>query len=80
MQNKFSALPKAAQIAVAAAVIGVASILLILLTFCCIKNRRAGRRERAIADAEFERNVREVQQYKQMMVSEEEIHPRAGYI
>lgn len=82
VEDKFKSLSKGVQIAIAAAVIGVAAILLCLLTFCCIKSRRAGRRERALADAQWEKEQNELQSYKRMMVSEEELHPRSwgGYI
>ncbi|KAF2151876.1 glycoside hydrolase family 16 protein [Myriangium duriaei CBS 260.36] len=80
VKMRWSNLPQGARIGIIGGAIGVGAICLILFTFCCIKNRRAGRKERAIADAEWERNLTELQRYKQMMVAEEEIHPRAGYI
>ncbi|KAF1983734.1 glycoside hydrolase family 16 protein [Aulographum hederae CBS 113979] len=57
-------LPKGAQIGIIAGVLAVVAILLVLLTFCCIRQRRAGRAERAIADAEFEKDAQELQQYR----------------
>ncbi|KAF4553068.1 putative glycosyl hydrolases family 16 protein 2 [Elsinoe fawcettii] len=80
IDGRFNALPQGVKIGIIVASISVAAILALLITFCCIKNRRAGRKEKALADAEWERNVNELQQYKRMMVAEEEIHPRAGYI
>ncbi|GAM88373.1 hypothetical protein ANO11243_064060 [Dothideomycetidae sp. 11243] len=76
----WSNLPVAARIGIIGGACAVAGICLVALVFCCIKNRRAGRREKAIADAEWERNLSESQRYKRRMAAEEEIHPRAGYI
>ncbi|TKX18337.1 extracellular glycosidase-like protein 2 [Elsinoe australis] len=82
VNGRFNALSQGVKIGIIIAAISVAAILVLLIAFCCIKNRRAGRKEKAIADAEWERNVNELQQYKRMMVAEEEIHPRVkgGYI
>jgi len=79
LKAHYNALSKTAKIAVAVAAISATAISVALLAFCCIKNRRAGRRERAAADAEYDRHLTELKQYKQMLVSEEEIHPRAGH-
>lgn len=76
LAGHFNALSKAAKLGIAIAAISVAAILLGLLMFCCFKQRRAGRRERAIADAEWERNQNELQQYKRMHFSEQAINPR----
>jgi len=74
----YKALSKTARIGIAAAALAFIALCISLLTFCCIKQRRAGRRERAIADAEWERAQNELAQYKRMHVSEKEFHPRAG--
>lgn len=79
---KFSSMSKAAQIAVVCVVAGVGAASLGLLTFCCIKSRRAGRRERAIADAEWEKNVAELNAWKRKGArgTEEEVQPmRSGF-
>jgi len=76
ISGQFNALSKAAKLGIAIAAISVTAILLALLIFCCIKQRRAGRREAAIADAEWERNQNELQQYKRMHFSEQALHPR----
>jgi len=76
ISGHYLALSKTAKLGIAIAAISVTAILLALLVFCCIKQRRAGRRERAIADAEWERNMNELQQYKRMHFSEQAIHPR----
>lgn len=60
----WNALPKAAQIAIIAGVLGVAALLFLLMVFCCIKQRRAGRREKKIADAEFEKGAAELMDYR----------------
>ncbi|KAF2097914.1 cell wall glucanase [Rhizodiscina lignyota] len=67
VKGHWDALPKAAQIAIVCAAIGVGVVLLAILTFCCIKQRRAGRRERAIADAEFEKGAAELMDYRRKM-------------
>ncbi|PNS21760.1 Acyl-protein thioesterase 1 [Sphaceloma murrayae] len=78
VSGKFNALSQGVKIGIIIAAISVAAILALLLAFCCIKNRRAGRKEKALADAEWERSVNELQQYKRAMVAEEELHPRVG--
>lgn len=75
---KFSSLSKTAKIAIAAGAISVFAIGIAVLTICCVRQRRAGRRERAVADAAWEKDMTELRQYKKMYVSEEEIHPRSG--
>ena len=77
--GNYNALTKTEKIAIAAAALSVLAIALGVLTFCCVKQRRAGRRERATADAEWERSLSEHSGYKRAMISEEELHPRAGH-
>jgi hypothetical protein len=64
VKGRWDALPKAAQIAIICAAIGLGVIFLIVITFCCIKQRRAGRREKAVADAEFEKGAAELLEYR----------------
>lgn len=64
ISGRWNALPKAAQIAIVAGAIGLGVVLLALLTFCCIKQRRAGRREKALADAEFDKGAAELMEYR----------------
>jgi hypothetical protein len=64
VKGHWDALPKAAQIAIIGSALGTGALLLLLLTFCCIKQRRAGRREKAIADAEFEKGEAELMEFR----------------
>lgn len=64
MSGRWNALPKAAQIAIVCAAVGGFAVLIAVLAFCCIKQRRAGRRERAAADAEFEKGANELMEYR----------------
>jgi hypothetical protein len=48
----------------------VAGVLLLgiaIMTFCCIKQRRAGKKERMIADAEFEKGTAELLAFRAEM-------------
>ena len=64
--QKFNGLPMGAKIGIAAGV-GAAVVGLILL-FCvyCIRQRRAGKRERAAADLAYEKDTTELLQYRRM--------------
>jgi len=42
----------------------VALALIGLSTLCCIRQRRAGRQERAMADASFEKDTAEMMAYR----------------
>lgn len=64
LKAKWNALPKAAQIAIFASSVGVVTILLALLLFCCIKQRRAGRREIAAYEAQQNKEAAELLEYK----------------
>ncbi|GAB7348354.1 hypothetical protein MBLNU459_g6323t1 [Dothideomycetes sp. NU459] len=74
---KFSHLPKWAQYTIAGGLSFAAAVSIALFAFCCVRSRRAGKRERAAADAEFDRNVQELNAYKRR-AAEEEV-PLAGY-
>jgi len=67
--NRWKALPQAAKIGIIAAAIGVAVVAFLGLTFCCIKQRRAGRKEHAALLAQEQREAAELQEYKQQMQS-----------
>jgi hypothetical protein len=60
----YRALPKWAQAAIAAGSVAVFAIAVLGFAFCCIKSRRAGRRERAVADAQWEKDMQELAEYK----------------
>ena len=62
--NKLSA---GGKIGVGSAV-GVSCLALVALAACyCVKQRKAGRKEKALADADFERDAREMTAYRQRM-------------
>lgn len=65
--QKFESLSKGAQTAIIASAGSVALILLSLFIFCCVKQRRAGRRERKIADAQWEKGTAEVMAFRTQM-------------
>ncbi|MCJ1473820.1 hypothetical protein MMC13_002471 [Lambiella insularis] len=65
--QKFQSLSKGAQIAIIASASSVAFILLCLFVFCCFKQRRAGRREREIADAQWEKGTAELMAFRAEM-------------
>lgn len=65
VRNRWKALSKTAQIAIIASIAGFVLILACLLVFCCIRQRRAGRREFAANKAMDEKEAAELLQYKQ---------------
>lgn len=67
IKNRWSRLSSTAKIAILASIAGVALICLALLTFCCIKQRRAGRREHAAIMARDQQEQAELQEYKRQM-------------
>jgi len=77
VKASFNSLSKAAKIAVVAGILSAIAISIAVLTICCIRQRRAGKKERAMADAAWEKDMNELRQYKKMHVSEQEIHPRS---
>lgn len=71
--QRWKALPKSAQIAIISSLAGVLLVGLAVMTFCCIKQRKAGKRERAIADAEFEKGTAELLAFKAEMNRQREM-------
>jgi hypothetical protein len=67
VRNRWAALPQGAKIGIIAGSIGVFVILLCLMAFCCIKQRRAGRREHAALLAEEKKEAAELNAYKMQM-------------
>ena len=65
--QKFQSLSKGAQIGIIAGAGSAAVILLGLLVFCCVKQRRSGRRERELADADYEKRTAELMSYRAEM-------------
>lgn len=67
VKNRWTALSKTAQIAIIASIAGFVLICACLITFCCIKQRRAGRREFAAIEAESNKEAAELLEYKRQM-------------
>ncbi|KKY15707.1 putative cell wall glucanase [Phaeomoniella chlamydospora] len=63
-KSKWNSLSKTAKVAIGSSAAGVAVLGVIAFAFCCIKQRKAGRRERALADAEYEKQTAELLQYR----------------
>ena len=62
--DRWKGLSKGAQIGIIAGVGAVLLAAIVTFTICCCKQRRAGRRERALADAEWDKNTAELMAYK----------------
>lgn len=62
--DKWNGLSKGGKIAVGSTVAGVLVAIVAVLTFCCFKQRRAGRKERLLADAEFERGTADAMAFR----------------
>ncbi|ORY16570.1 cell wall glucanase-like protein [Clohesyomyces aquaticus] len=69
VQNRWNALSKGAQIGIIAGILGFVAICAILITVCCIKQRRAGRREHAALLAQENKEAAELLAYKNQMAS-----------
>lgn len=67
MRQRWEELSSAAKIGIYASIGAFIAITLGLWTLCCIKGRRAGRREGALADAEFEKDTAELMAYRAQM-------------
>ncbi|MCJ1309359.1 hypothetical protein MMC25_003018 [Agyrium rufum] len=64
--QRFNAYPTSTKIAIFASAGGALALVLVLITWCCVRQRRAGRREREIADAEWEKAHAEVLSHRAM--------------
>lgn len=67
--QKFNGLSTTAKIGIAAGVGGGVLLLAILCTFCCVRQRRVGRRERNAADADWDRANSEMLAFKESQFS-----------
>jgi hypothetical protein len=67
VRNNWAALPKGAKIGIVAGALGVFFLLLCIMGFCCIKQRRAGKREHAALLADEQKEAAELQEYKRQM-------------
>jgi Tfp pilus assembly protein PilN len=69
MENRWKALSKGVQIGILAGVLGFVLICVCLMTFCCIKQRRAGRREHQALLAQESKEAADLLAYKNQMAS-----------
>ncbi|KAF2205311.1 cell wall glucanase [Delitschia confertaspora ATCC 74209] len=65
--NHWTTLSKGAKVAILASIGGVVAIGLIVLSFCCVKQRRAGRREYLAHEAIMTKEAAELLHYKNQM-------------
>lgn len=65
--NHFNGLSTGAKIGIAAGVAGVLLVAIIAFTVFCIKQRRAGKREKALADQSWNEQAAELDAYRQRM-------------
>lgn len=65
--QRWRSLSNTAKIAIFSSVAGVLLLAFLLMVFCCIKQRRAGKRERLLADAEFEKGTAELLAFRAEM-------------
>ena len=66
-QDKWNGLSQTAKISIGGSAAGVAVIGILAFAFCCIKQRRAGRKERQLADQEYEKQTAELLNYRAEM-------------
>jgi hypothetical protein len=67
VKNRWAALPQGARIGIIAGSLGVFVVLVCIMGFCCIKQRRAGKREHAALLADEQKEAAELQNYKLQM-------------
>jgi outer membrane biogenesis lipoprotein LolB len=69
VRNNWKALSAGAKSGIIIGSLAVFGILMCLLLFCCIKQRRAGKKEHAALLAGEEKEAAELQEYKRQMQS-----------
>ena len=67
--DKWNGLSNTGKIAVGSSFAGVLVVAVATLSFCCIKQRRVGRQERLLADAEFEKGAAELMAFRAQMAA-----------
>jgi hypothetical protein len=72
-KQKWDSLSSTTKIAIAAAVGGVLLISVVVFAFCCIRQRRAGKRERLMEDAKFEKSTAELLAYRAQMARDRQM-------
>ena len=79
ISQRFNHLPHGAKIGISSAVVAAIAICIGMWAFCCFKQRKAGKAERRLADAMFEKDTAELMAYRQQrnkggaLVSEREM-------
>lgn len=66
-QQKWNGLTKETKIIIASVVLGVVLLCVLVFAFCCIRQRRAGKHEKLVEDAKFEKNQSELLAYRAQM-------------
>ena len=66
-QQKWHSLSKESKIIIASVVLGVVALCALVFAFCCIRQRRAGKHEKLVEDAKFEKNQSELLAYRAEM-------------
>lgn len=69
VKNRWLALSKTARIAIICGVVGGVVIMLLAIAFCCIRQRRAGRREFAAFQAEQNKEAADLLHHRQEWAS-----------
>jgi hypothetical protein len=67
ISQKWKSLSHTTQVAIVAGIGGAVLIALLAFAFFCVRQRRAGRREREIEDAEWEKSSAELMAYRATM-------------
>lgn len=67
--EKFDGLSTGAKIGIACGAGGAVLLLAVIGTICCVRTRKAGRRERDVADADWDRSNSEMLAYRSQMSS-----------
>lgn len=79
MEERWNKLPQWAKITIIAAPLGLLALAILVGCFCCIKQRKIGRKERLIEDAAWEKNNAEMLAYRRQMASGGFAQGSAGY-
>lgn len=69
VKNRWAALSQTAKIAIIASIAGAVAIIAAIILFCCIKQRRAGRREYAAYQAGLDKEATDLIQHKEQWQS-----------
>lgn len=65
VKNRWESLSKTAKIAIIASICGAVALIAAIILFCCIKQRRAGRKEYLAYQAGVDKEASELIQHKQ---------------